>query len=75
MTATIRADVAAALRAEMARAGLTQGELAEKIGKRQWWVSYRATGRVPCDVEDLALFAEALGVPVATFLPTEVRTA
>lgn len=75
MTASIRADVAAALRAEMARAGITQRELAEKIGKQQWWISYRATGRVACDVEDLALISEALGVPLARFLPAPASAA
>lgn len=75
MTATIRADVAAAIRAELARAGITQRELAEKIGKHQTWVSYRATGRVICDVEDLALLAVGLDVPLTTFLPAEERAA
>lgn len=75
MRETIRSAVAAALRAEMARQQVDQRTLASRVGKSQTWVQYRASGRVACDVEDLAQLAEALGVPLATFLPTPERAA
>jgi transcriptional regulator with XRE-family HTH domain len=72
MSDTIREAVAAALRAEMARQRMDQRTLAARVGRSQTWVQYRASGRVACDVEDLALLAEALDVPVSRFLPDEV---
>lgn len=55
----------------MARQSLDQRTLAARIGVSQTWVQYRASGRVVCDVEDLARLSVALGVPVSTFLPAE----
>lgn len=71
----IRASVAATLRAELARRQIDQRTLAARIGKSQSWVSKRVTGLVACDVEDLALLATALGVPIATFLPERATAA
>jgi transcriptional regulator with XRE-family HTH domain len=69
MTSDIRSAVAGALRAEMARQQIDQRTLAARIGVSQTWVQYRTSGRVVCDVEDLAKLAAALGVPVSTFMP------
>lgn len=67
--------MAGALRAETARQQLTQRELATRVGKSQPWVTYRLSGKVPCDVEDLELLARALGVTVGSLLPAEERAA
>ena len=75
MTDTIRATVAAALRAEMARQQIDQRTLAARVGKSQTWVQKRTSARVTCDVVDLAILAEALGVPLASFLPAPERVA
>jgi transcriptional regulator with XRE-family HTH domain len=71
MADNIRSHVASSLRAEMARQSIDQRTLAARIGVSQTWVQYRTSGRVVCDVEDLARLAEALDVPVSTFLPAE----
>lgn len=55
----------------MARQSLDQRTLAARLGKSQTWVQYRASGRVVCDVEDLAALSEALGVPLSSFIPAE----
>lgn len=69
MTDDIRSTVAASLRAEMARQSIDQRTLAARVGKSQTWVQYRTSGRVVCDVEDLALLADALSVPLSVLLP------
>lgn len=61
--------IAAEVRAEMARQGLTQQALANKLGCNQPYLSRRMTGAVPFDVAELVELAEALGVPLAQFLP------
>lgn len=45
-------------------AGLTQAQLAEKIGCRQKDVSYWETGHYRPSVSSLAALASALGVPM-----------
>ena len=66
------AFTAAELRAEVARQNITQQQLGDRMGVRQWWVSRRLTGDVPITVEDLVRFAAALGVPMSQFLPEDV---
>jgi transcriptional regulator with XRE-family HTH domain len=60
------ARVAGNVRAELARAGLSQTEFAASLGKSQAWISRRLTGSTPFDVDDLVRIAGALGVSVAT---------
>lgn len=64
---------AAEIRAEMARQQLTQQQVAERMGVRQWWVSRRLTEMVRISTDDLVLFADALGVPHTNFLPPAAR--
>jgi len=75
MAVSVRDYVAATLRAEIARRGLTQRQVAEKCGKSQPWVSDRVTGQTTCDVEDLELLATALDVHISAFLPAPERVA
>ena len=57
--------VAANVRAELARKGITQTDLAAKLRKSQPFVSRRLSGRVPFDVADLAAIASVLDIPIA----------
>lgn len=53
------------MRAELARKGITQTDLAAKLAKSQPFVSRRLSGRVPFDVADLAAIASVLDITVA----------
>lgn len=64
MTSTATKRVAANIRAEMARRGLTQGEVAARVGMTQQAVSRRLSGRFGITVDDLERFCAALGLTV-----------
>ena len=63
--------VAAEVRAELARQKVSQETLCTRIGMSQSTLSRRITGEYPFDTTELADIAQALGVPVARFLPAE----
>ena len=71
MPSSLNDAVAAEVRAEVARQALTQQQVADRIGERQYWVSRRLTGEVQWEVADLVRVADALGVPITQFIPTE----
>ena len=60
-------DVAANVRAEMARQRRRQSDLADHLGMARQNVSRRLLGRRPFDTDELAKVAEFLGVPITTF--------
>lgn len=60
--------VAEEVRAQLARARMTQTQLAEILGLPQSAVSNRLRGKVPFSVDDLEVVAGALGVHPATLL-------
>lgn len=62
-----RGRVAAEVRAEMARARVSGNALARIVGKSQAYWSRRITGDVAFDVDDLAIIAGLLGVPIVRF--------
>jgi transcriptional regulator with XRE-family HTH domain len=62
-TATER--VAANIRAELARQGISQTDLAASLHKSQPTVSRRLLGRVPFSVDELDIIADLLDVPMA----------
>lgn len=70
--------VAAEVRAEMARQGLSQQALAEKLGWTQPRLSRRILAEgsknalIPFDVTELSAVADALGVPVTKLMPQAV---
>ena len=71
MTYRTPADhVAANIRAEMARAGLTQVSIAASLGIPQQSLSRRLAGKTPFSVDEAFAVADLLGVPVAVILPT-----
>lgn len=49
-------------------AGLTQAEVAERLGRPQSYVSKSESGERRVDVVELAVFAELYGKPIAYFL-------
>ena len=69
MTEQTRAErVAANVRAEMARAGYSQRQLAADLGIAQQGLSQRLNGRVPFRVNELDRIAAILGVDLAALI-------
>jgi transcriptional regulator with XRE-family HTH domain len=64
----LSATVSAEVRAWMARRGLSQEALAERLGISRQALSARLTGRTQWTVDDLAAAAHALNVPIADLL-------
>src|SRR5215472_17069635 len=60
-------DVAAEVRAQLARARRTGRSVALELGWTQPYISRRLTGEVPFDVNDLAAVADVLHIPVTVF--------
>jgi len=55
----------------MARQGLSQQQIADRLGWTQRRVSRRLTGDRPIDASELEQLAAALGVPVARLIPID----
>lgn len=73
MEKTVTAErVGREVRAQMVRANVRQGALAEKLRLSQAAVSRRLTGEVPFDVNELTAVAELLAVPMSTLLAEPV---
>jgi transcriptional regulator with XRE-family HTH domain len=68
-------DAVREIRAEMARQRITQRQLAARLGRQQPYVQRRLSGHVPLTLDDLAAFAEALGLPAAHLWPSSLATA
>jgi transcriptional regulator with XRE-family HTH domain len=62
-----RKRIGANVRAEMARRGLTQEQVAPAAGLSQSKLSRRLTGRYPFMAEELDAIADLLGVEAGTF--------
>lgn len=56
------------IRAELARAGITQIQLATHLGVKPAAVWARLTGRVPIDVNELDAIARLLNIPPAELI-------
>lgn len=56
------------IRAEMARRGVTQADLAAALGITQPGVSARLHGRTDWRLKELSVVAETLGVPLSALL-------
>lgn len=67
MTET-RTAIAGNVRAELARAGLSQRELARRLNRPSQQIHVRMTGQVPFTAEELIAIAAALDIPPATLL-------
>lgn len=57
-----REQVAAELRAHLARQRISGRTLAKLLGENQTWVSRRLSGHVPLDTDDLQRIANVLGL-------------
>lgn len=75
LSVSVTAAVAAEVRAEVARKQISQDKLAAQIGCSRQSLNRRLTGATPFDVAELAAIADALGVPMAQFLPAPARAA
>lgn len=66
--------IAAEVRAEMGRQGISSAALARKLGVSEAWTSRRLSinGDQTMDLDDLPRIADVLGVPIAELLPREV---
>jgi transcriptional regulator with XRE-family HTH domain len=71
MSADLAEHVAAEVRAEMARQGVKQGQVAEALGISRVAAQRRINGEMPWDVAELAQVASFLGKPIAQFMPVE----
>jgi transcriptional regulator with XRE-family HTH domain len=72
---TERERIAAEVRAEIARQGKTQRQVAELIGMAQQLLQVRLAGSRSFRAEEIAKLAEVLGVPVDQFLCAPERAA
>lgn len=69
-TATLTELVAQEIDSIRGRKRMSQAQLARAMGKAPMWVSLRLRGMQPIDMNDLLLFANALGVGIHDLLPT-----
>lgn len=65
---SLSTQVAANVRAEMARQRKRQADLGEVLGLTQGAVSKRMSGTVALDVDEIGKIADFLGVPVSSLL-------
>lgn len=65
---TLTARFVAEIRAEMGRQQVSGSELARRCGVPQPYVSRRLTLKTPMDIDDMELFAHALGKPVSAVM-------
>lgn len=71
MSQTPTEAAGANIRAEMARRGITQSQLAEHLHQPQSQVSKRLRGLIPFNINELVTIAEFLGVDLAVLMPQE----
>lgn len=60
--------VASALRAEMARQGISQRQLADQLGHTQQWIQQRTSGKTPITSDDFRRLAAVLEMTPQEFL-------
>lgn len=72
---TLTELVALEIRLQMVRQDVKQSQLARTIKKTEQWLSVRLRGKQPIDLNDLALIAQGLGVPVHQLLPEPTTAA
>ena len=71
-TSSLREQVAEEVRALLARRRLSARKAAEALGKTEWYMSRRMTGKTAFDIDDLAALADLLDVPVTDFFPVRM---
>ena len=71
MPTTYAGQVAAEVRAEMARQRRTHADIARALGASEATVGRRLSGDVPFKISELSTVAEFLSVPLSALLPSE----
>ncbi len=66
-------EVRGTIRAELARRGRSQQDLADALELSGVAVSRRLTGQTPIDLDELAAIASYLQMPVAALLPSSIN--
>lgn len=74
-TTEIREQIAAEVRAEIARRRLTQRQVAEILDMTQPALQLRLVGTRPFRAEELVKLADSLGIPASQFVSTTVEAA
>ena len=69
MQTTPTAQTGANVRAEIARRGMTQAEVAAAMGVSQSQFSKRLRGTIPFNINELSTIATLLDVPLGDLLP------
>jgi transcriptional regulator with XRE-family HTH domain len=69
---TLSEHVAAEIRADLGRQGISQRQLAVRLGVSPMWVSGRLSGETAISLDDIVLMAAGLGRPVSYFLPASI---
>lgn len=69
---TLSEHVSAEIRADLGRQGISQRQLAVRLGVSPMWVSGRLSGETAISLDDLVLMASGLGRSVSFFLPGSV---
>lgn len=62
-----QSDIAAEVRAELARQNISRRGLARRMGVSNDYVARRIAGRIPISADDLRTIAFLLGVPISRF--------
>jgi len=75
MATALGRRIADEVRNYLAQQEITQQELADRLGKRQYWVSRRLTHQAAIHADELVVIATALGQPVSRFIPDNVDVA
>lgn len=65
--------ISANIRAEAARRGKTQADLAHAIGTSRQAISQRLLGRINWRIDELQTIADFLGVPLAELINTGTK--
>ena len=65
MPVNVSENVTANIRAELARRGRTQGDLAEALGMHPMTISKRMTGQADWWIGEIPAAADWLGIPLA----------
>lgn len=75
MPHTPSAETGANVRAEMARRGVSQTDLSNRLGMNQSQISKRLSGTIAFTIDELVAIAATLGVPLSTLIPADVAAA
>jgi transcriptional regulator with XRE-family HTH domain len=73
-TSTLRDAVAANLRVELARRGVSATQLAYRMERGESWISRRLSGKSAITLDDLEEIAAALDIAARSLLPERTES-